>query len=78
MAHKIAEAVIENRQLKYIGRNLPSGKLKVHIVYDEKENNVSKSEASKIVRDTYGMYKDVDVIVESKKLRADWERRTHE
>ena len=37
MGHKIAEAVVEDGQLKHIDRKLPPGKLKVHLIYDTME-----------------------------------------
>ena len=34
MAHVIAEAIIENGQLRYIDKKLPNGRIKAHIIYD--------------------------------------------
>lgn len=74
MGHKIIEAIIENGQLKYIDKQLPSGRIKVHIIYDIAEETLPETEVSKIVRETSGIYKTIDVEAESKKLRASWER----
>ena len=60
MAHKIAEAMIEDGQIKYVNKKLPRGKMKVHLIYDVGEETVSTVEASKIVQGTLGIYRDVD------------------
>jgi hypothetical protein len=77
VGHKIAEAVIENGELKYIDRKLPQKKMKVHIIYDDVEEMPQIIEISKIVEETSGLYKDIDVTAESKKLRKEWERHVH-
>lgn len=64
MGHKIAEAIIENGQIKYINKKLPPGRLKVHLIYDA-------------VEETSGLYRDIDVEAESRKLRESWERNVH-
>lgn len=74
MAHKIAEAIIENMQLRYIDKKLPDGKIKVHIIYDTEEENITDDELLKIVKETSGIYKKINVEKEAKKLRQDWER----
>ena len=74
MGHKIVEAIIEDGKLKHVNKKLPAGKIKVHLIYDDMEEMISKTEAKKIVRDTSGIYKDVDVDIESRKLRMNWER----
>lgn len=74
MGHKIAEAILENGQLKYVDKKLPSGKIKVHIVYDTPEEAISETKIRSEVKETSGMYKNIDIEVESKKLRANWER----
>lgn len=78
MGHKIAEAVIENGVLKHVDRKLPSGKLTVHIVYDENHEALQGIEIEKIVRETSGIYRDINVEAESKKLRNSWERNVHQ
>lgn len=77
MGHKIAEAVVENGQLKYIDRKLPPGRLKVHLIYDAMESPLSRNEVAMIVRETSGLYKDIDAEAESRKLRSEWERNVH-
>ena len=37
MGHEIAEAIIEDGQLKYISKKLPKGRIKVHVIYDVAE-----------------------------------------
>jgi hypothetical protein len=51
--------------------------MKVHLIYDVGEQKVSTVETSKVVEGTLGIYKDVDVKTESKRLRAEWERNVH-
>lgn len=77
MGHKIAEAIIENRQLKEVDKKLPGGRIKVHIIYDDKEETISETEISRIVKETSGIYKEIDAEAEAKKIRADWERDVH-
>ena len=74
MGHKIAEAIIENGQLKYIEQTLPAGRIKVHIIYDAIEETLPEPEMSRIVREASGLYTNIDVDAESKKLRESWER----
>jgi hypothetical protein len=77
MGHKIAEAIIENGQLRYVDKKLPAGKLRVHLVYDTVEEAIVETEIDKIVKETSGIYKDIDVEAESGKLRAMWERNVY-
>jgi hypothetical protein len=77
MAHKIAEAIIENGEIKYINRKLPHRRMKVHLIYDVGEETISTVEASKIVQETSGIYKDIDAETESRRLRTEWERNVH-
>lgn len=74
MGHKIAEAIIEDGQLQYVDRKLPAGRLKVHLVYDDVEEVIPEDAVARIVQDASGIYKDIDVETESKKLRESWER----
>jgi hypothetical protein len=48
--------------------------MRVHLIYDVGEGKVSELEAPKVIQETSGIYQDVDVETESRKLRADWER----
>lgn len=75
MGHKIVEAIIENGQLKYVEKELPTGRIKVHIIYDTVEEMHPETEIIKIVRESSGIYKGIDVDSESKKLREIWERK---
>ncbi len=77
MVHKIAEAVIEKGQIKSINRKLPQRKMKVHLIYDVGEEKASELEVRKVIKETSGIYRDVDVEAESKRLRTDWERNVH-
>jgi len=78
MGHKIAEAVIENGVLKYVNKKLPSGRITVHIIYDENREALQEIEIENIVKETSGIYKDVNVELESKSLRDSWERNVHQ
>lgn len=77
MGHEIAEAIIENGRLKYVNKKLPGGRIKVHLIYDAVERTPAKTEATRIVRETSGIYKDIDIEAESRKLRRSWEREEH-
>ena len=74
MGHKIVEAIIENGQLKYIEKTLPTGRIKVHIIYDSVEETLPETEMARIVREASGLYTNIDVDAESRKLRESWER----
>ena len=74
MGHEIAEAIIENGQLKYVNKKLPGGKIKVRLIYDSVKRTLAKTETIRIVRETSGIYKDIDIEAESSKLRRSWER----
>lgn len=74
MGHKIAEAIIENGKIKYVNKKLPAGRIKVHLIYDAVEEITPEIEVAKIVKETSGIYKDIDVEAESRKLRTGWER----
>ena len=77
MGHKIVEAIIENGQLKYVDKELPDGRIRVHLIYDVTEKKLQESEVERIVRETSGIYKDIDTEAESKKLRKSWEQNVH-
>jgi hypothetical protein len=77
MVHKIAEAIIENGQIKHVNKKLPHRRMKVDLIYDVGEERVSGGEISKIVEETLGIYKGIGSEAESRKLRADWERNVH-
>lgn len=77
MGHQIIEAVIENGKLTQVERQLPKGTLKVHIIYDNAEETSTDRETTTLVKETSGIYKDINVETESKKLRTEWERNVH-
>ncbi len=74
MGHKIVEAILEDGQLKYVNTKLPNGRLKVHLIYDVVEETPLEIEGSRMVRETSGIYKDIDTDDESRKLREEWDR----
>lgn len=73
MGHQIIEAIIENGHIKSSNRKLPRGKIKVHLIYDTEEAS-KEIDLAKSVVETSGLYKNIDVEAESKKLRSNWER----
>jgi hypothetical protein len=73
MRHQIIEAIIVDGQIKYANKKLPLGKMKVHLIYDAEET-FTETDVAKIVAETSGIYKDINVEAESSKLRLDWER----
>ena len=77
MGHKIAEAIIENGKIKYINKDLPQKTMKVHIIYDDIEVDIPSGELLKIVKETSGLYKEIDVELESRQIRESWERDVH-
>ncbi len=74
MGHRIVDAVIEDGQLKYVGEKLPTGRLKVHLIYDTIEEDKADKAAEAVLADTWGIYKAIDPAHEAKNLRAEWER----
>ncbi len=74
MRHKIAEAIIENGKVTYVDKKLPDGIIKVHLIYDIEEETFSEREVASIIRETAGIYKDINVEDESHKLRYEWNR----
>ncbi|MFZ3090048.1 MAG: hypothetical protein WA240_05415 [Nitrospirota bacterium] len=77
MGHKIAKAIIENGKIKYINKELPHKKMEVHIIYDDLGKTLLSEDIAKIVKETSGIYKEIDVEHEVKRLREDWERNVH-
>jgi hypothetical protein len=77
MGHKIAEAIIENGQIRQINRKLPRKKMKVHLIYDDVGKKVPKTEVARILGESCGIYRDVDVEAESRRLRKSWERNVY-
>ncbi len=74
MGHKIAEAIIENGKITYLDKKLPGGIIKVHLIYDIEEETFSEREIASIIRETAGIYKDINVEDESHRLRYEWNR----
>mgnify|MGYP005847256063 FL=1 len=74
MAHRIVNAIIEDGQLKYVGEELPAGRLEVHLIYDTADELVEKHKAKDIVMRTAGIYKGIDAAKEARQLRRKWER----
>jgi len=48
--------------------------MKVHLIYDVREGKAAELKVRKVIQETSGIYRDVDVEAESKRLRAEWER----
>ena len=74
MGHRIVDAIIEDGQLKYVGEELPPGRLEVHLIYDTDRERTAKRKALDIVRRTAGMYRGIDAASEARRLRRSWER----
>jgi hypothetical protein len=74
MAHKIVQAIIENGKIECVDETLPSGKLRVHLIYDTEEQNPEKWSAAQALTETSGIYNDVNGDTEAKELRSQWER----
>ena len=51
---------------------LPPGEIKVHLVYDLEEPPYG-AEIIKILRETSGIYADIDAEKEASNLRQDWD-----
>jgi hypothetical protein len=73
MRRQIIEAILVDGQIKYANKKLPRGRMKVHLIYDAEET-LTETDVAKIVAETSGIYKDINVEAESNKLRLDWER----
>jgi len=73
MSHEIAEAIIEDGRIQYVDRQLPSGRLKVHLIYDT-DALPDKDESLNVLRETAGVYYGIDAQKTSQDLRNEWER----
>jgi len=73
MALKIVQAIIKDGQLKDVEGKLPPGEIKVHLIYDLEEPS-DGTEIMKILRETSGIYRDIDAEREARNLRQDWDR----
>jgi len=72
MGHKIVEAIIEDGQIKHVEGKLPEGKIRVHLIYDTEEEPVNGKELARILKETAGIYKEIDAREEARKLRESW------
>jgi len=73
MGHKVAEGILDNGKLTQVNANLPKGRIKVHIIYDVEEGRAAVDTLA-LLRETAGIYKDIDAGNEANKIRAEWER----
>jgi len=73
MERKIVEAIIQDGQLKDVGGKLPPGEIKVHLIYDLEEPS-DATQIMNILRETSGIYKEIDAENQARKLRQDWDR----
>ena len=74
MGHRIVEAIIENGRITYSDHKLPSGKLKVQLVYDISDASTATDRAISLLRETSGIYKGINADEEAQALRSGWER----
>ena len=73
MRHQIAEAIIEDGKLINVNKKLPSGKIKVHLIYDEDADS-AKIDMSNLIGETSGIYPEINAKKESIQLREEWHR----
>ena len=73
MGPKIVQATIKDGQLKHVEGKLPPGEIKVQLIYDLEEPS-DGTEVIRILRETSGIYGDIDAEREAKNLRQDWDR----
>jgi len=73
MERKIVEAIIQDGQLKDVEGKLPPGEIKVHLIYDLEEPS-DATQIMNILRETSGIYKEIDAETQARKLRQDWDR----
>ena len=71
MGHRVIDAIIENGQLKYVGEELPAGRIEVHLIYDTVEEEVTDQAVMDVLAETWGIYKDIDPDMEAKRLREE-------
>ncbi len=74
MKEKVAEAIIENGKIKYIDKKLPHGVIKVKLIYSVEEEPVQKTDVEAVIRNSSGIYKNINPDKESSNLRTEWER----
>ena len=73
MGHQIAEAIIEDGRLIKVNKKLPSRKIKVHLIYDD-DIDFSRTDLSSLIKETSGIYPEIDAEKESGQLREEWRR----
>ena len=73
MGHQIAEAIIENGRLINVNKKLPTGKIKVHLIYDEDADS-AEIDLSNLIGETSGIYPEINAKKESIQLREEWHR----
>ena len=71
MGHQIAEAIIEDGRLINVNKKLPSGKIKVHLIYDD-DVDFFRIDLSSLIKKTSGIYPEIDAEKESGQLREEW------
>ena len=74
MIQKIIDAIIENGQIKDVEENLPKGKIRVRLIYEQEEKPPDGNDIMRLLKETSGIYKEIDAESESKTLRDSWER----
>jgi len=74
MGHKIVEAIIEDGRIKYVDTKLPSGRIRVHLIYDAAEEIPEETDRMRVVGQTSGIYRDIDGAAEAGELRKSWKR----
>ena len=52
---------------------MPPGEIKVHLIYDSEEPS-DATQIMNILRETSGIYKEIDAENQARKLRQDWDR----
>ena len=75
MAHKTIGAIIEDGQIKHLDGQLPQGKVKVQLIYDQEEEPIDRKDIMIILKETAGIYQEIDAQSEAKTLRKSWERK---
>ncbi len=73
MGRQIAEAIIEDGRLIKVNKKLPSRKIKVHLIYDD-EIDFSRTDLNSLIKETSGIYPEIDAEKESGQLREEWRR----
>ncbi len=75
MAHQIIAAIIEDGKIKHLDGQLPQGKVKVQLIYDQEEEPMDRKDIMIILKETAGIDQEIDAQSEAKSLRKSWERK---